>query len=43
MAAVPTLTMNDGRTIPQLGFGIFQVPPEQTTRAVTAAWPPATG
>ena len=37
MAAVPTLTMNDGRTIPQLGFGVFQVPPEQTTRAVTAA------
>jgi 2,5-diketo-D-gluconate reductase A len=37
MAAVPTLTMNDGRPIPQLGFGVFQVPPEQTTPAVTAA------
>jgi len=22
---VPTLTMNDGLTIPQLGFGVFQV------------------
>jgi len=37
MAAVPTLTMNDGRPIPQLGFGVFQVPPEQTTPAVSAA------
>lgn len=37
MTAVPTLTMNDGRAIPQLGFGVFQVPPEQTTQAVTAA------
>jgi 2,5-diketo-D-gluconate reductase A len=37
MAAVPTLTMNDGRAIPQLGFGVFQVPPEQTAEAVTVA------
>lgn len=37
MTAVPTLTMNDGRPIPHLGFGVFQVPPEQTTQAVTAA------
>ena len=27
MPDVPTLTMNDGRTIPQLGFGVFLVPP----------------
>lgn len=37
MTAVPTLTMNDGRAIPQLGFGVFQVPPEQTAQAVSTA------
>jgi 2,5-diketo-D-gluconate reductase A len=37
MPTVPTLTLNDGRAIPQLGFGVFQVPPEQTAQAVTAA------
>jgi 2,5-diketo-D-gluconate reductase A len=34
---VPTLTMNDGRVIPQLGFGVFQVAPEQTAQAVSTA------
>ena len=28
--AVPDLSLNDGTTIPQLGFGVFQVPPEET-------------
>ena len=28
--AIPTLTLNDGTTIPQLGFGVFQVPAEET-------------
>lgn len=37
MVTVPTLTMNDGRAIPQLGFGVFQIPPEQTAPAVTVA------
>jgi len=32
---VPGITLNDGRTIPQLGFGVFQVPPPDT-RAATA-------
>lgn len=27
---VPSLRLNDGHTIPQLGFGVFQVPPEVT-------------
>jgi 2,5-diketo-D-gluconate reductase A len=31
---VPTIALNDGRAIPQLGFGVFQVPPEDT-REVT--------
>jgi 2,5-diketo-D-gluconate reductase A len=34
---VPTLTMNDGRTIPQLGYGVFQVPPPEAQTCVTAA------
>jgi 2,5-diketo-D-gluconate reductase A len=37
MTAVPALELNDGTTIPQLGFGVFQVPPEQTKDAVVAA------
>jgi 2,5-diketo-D-gluconate reductase A len=32
MANVPNLTLNDGNSIPQLGFGVFQVPPEDTAR-----------
>src|SRR5205807_1944002 len=27
VAGVPTITLNDGKTIPQLGFGVFQIPP----------------
>lgn len=34
---IPTLTLNNGVTIPQLGFGVFQVPDDETTAAVTAA------
>jgi 2,5-diketo-D-gluconate reductase A len=34
---VPTVTLNDGREIPQLGFGVFQIPPEDTAHAVTRA------
>jgi 2,5-diketo-D-gluconate reductase A len=34
---VPTITLNNQRTIPQLGFGVFQVPPEQTAETVTKA------
>ena len=35
--AVPSLTLNDGHHIPQVGFGIFQVPPEETTENVRTA------
>lgn len=38
MADVPTITLNSGRHIPQLGFGVFKVPLEQTRDAVTAAF-----
>lgn len=34
---VPAITLNDGATIPQLGFGVWQVPPAETTEAVTRA------
>jgi 2,5-diketo-D-gluconate reductase A len=34
---VPTLELNDAHRIPQLGFGTFQVPSEQTARAVELA------
>ncbi|MEU5217323.1 aldo/keto reductase [Streptomyces sp. NPDC020807] len=35
--AVPTVTLNNGVEIPQLGFGVFQVPDDETTAAVTTA------
>ena len=35
--SIPTLSLNDGTTIPQLGFGVFQVPPEETAKTVAAA------
>jgi 2,5-diketo-D-gluconate reductase A len=34
---IPSVELNDGNTIPQLGFGVFKVPPEETARAVEAA------
>jgi 2,5-diketo-D-gluconate reductase A len=37
MATVPTITLNNGVEIPQLGFGVYQVPPEETEGAVRAA------
>jgi hypothetical protein len=36
-SAVPTIELNDGRAIPQLGFGVFQIPPTETERAVALA------
>ena len=35
MNAVPDITLNDGNTIPQLGFGVFQIEPENTVEAVS--------
>ncbi|MDQ1657481.1 MAG: 2,5-diketo-D-gluconate reductase [Cryptosporangiaceae bacterium] len=37
MADVPALTLNNGVTIPQVGFGVFQVPDAQTAAAVAEA------
>jgi 2,5-diketo-D-gluconate reductase A len=37
MSPVPTTELNDGNTIPQLGFGVFQVDPAETAEAVAEA------
>jgi 2,5-diketo-D-gluconate reductase A len=37
MSGVSSLVMNNGLRIPQVGFGVFLVPPEQTKRAVAEA------
>ena len=34
---VPQATLNTGARIPQLGLGVFQIPPEQTAEAVSTA------
>jgi diketogulonate reductase-like aldo/keto reductase len=36
MSDQPTITLRDGRAIPQLGFGVFQIPPGAATRAAVA-------
>ena len=37
MSTVPNITLNDGNAIPQLGFGVFQIEPENTAEAVCEA------
>lgn len=37
MPNIPTITLNDGNTIPQLGFGVWQVPDDEATPAVAEA------
>jgi len=37
MTTIPLLTLNDGHTIPQLGYGVFKVDPADTERAVSEA------
>jgi 2,5-diketo-D-gluconate reductase A len=37
VADVPNVRLSDGVEIPQLGFGVFQVPPDETQRAVEDA------
>jgi len=34
---IPTIELNDGNAIPQLGFGVFQIPPPETAKAVEHA------
>lgn len=37
MSQVPSLTLNNGVEMPQLGFGVWQVPDDEATKAVTTA------
>jgi 2,5-diketo-D-gluconate reductase A len=37
MTSVPRIVLNNGVEIPQLGFGVYQVPPEDTKEATLAA------
>ena len=37
VSTVPGITLNDGKTIPQLGFGVFQIEPKDTVEAVKEA------
>ena len=34
---VPSIQLHDGTSIPQLGFGVFQIDPADTAEAVTQA------
>ncbi|MGW0172977.1 aldo/keto reductase [Rhodococcus sp. NPDC003322] len=36
-ASVPNVPLNDGNTIPQIGFGVWQVPDDESYTAVTSA------
>lgn len=37
MPTVPDIELNNGVQIPQLGFGVFQIPPKETEQAVRTA------
>ncbi|MDT7554282.1 MAG: 2,5-diketo-D-gluconate reductase [Pseudonocardiales bacterium] len=37
MPNVPTIKLNNGVQIPQFGFGVFQIPSEETVGAVRTA------
>ena len=37
MSAVPNIELRDGNTIPQVGFGVFQIRPTETEKAVIVA------
>jgi len=37
MTGQPTVTLNDGAVMPQLGLGVWQTPPDETANAVQAA------
>jgi len=37
MTSVPQIDLNNGRSVPQLGFGVFQIPADATKQAVLQA------
>ncbi|WP_434031027.1 aldo/keto reductase [[Pseudomonas] boreopolis] len=38
MSTIPSVSLNDGRSIPQLGLGVWQTPAEETARVVGTAF-----
>ncbi len=36
-SGIPSVTLNDGNSIPAVGFGVYQIPPDDTAAAVGAA------
>src|ERR1700759_1241905 len=38
MPDLPTVALNSGHKMPQLGFGVFQIPNDETERAVSTAF-----
>jgi 2,5-diketo-D-gluconate reductase A len=38
LTAVPEIALNNGQSIPQLGFGVFQIEPKDTFEAVSTAF-----
>jgi 2,5-diketo-D-gluconate reductase A len=37
VTSIPNITLNNGQTIPQFGFGVFQIKPKDTAAAVSRA------
>jgi 2,5-diketo-D-gluconate reductase A len=37
VSSIPSITLNNGRTIPQLGYGVWQVPDDEAATAVETA------
>ena len=37
MSRIPAVELNDGARIPQLGFGVYKIPPDETAEAVRTA------
>jgi 2,5-diketo-D-gluconate reductase A len=37
VTSIPDITLNNGQTIPQFGFGVFQIEPKDTVAAVSTA------
>ena len=37
MSTIPNVTLNNGDEVPIVGFGVFQIPPEETEQAVATA------
>jgi 2,5-diketo-D-gluconate reductase A len=37
VSSIPNITLNNGQTIPQFGFGVFQIEPKNTAAAVSTA------